>query len=86
MTGVHGASRRSACPGIFDDVPQVVEVEQAVDLEDVLGVDLERARDLVEHRLAHPVADLDPHGLAEAPRAQLLLDGLEQVVGLVGDA
>ena len=37
-------------PGDLDDVPEVVEVQQAVDLEDVLGVDLERARDLLAHR------------------------------------
>ena len=32
-----------------------------------------------------PVRDLEAHHLAEAPAAQLVLDGLEQVVGLVGD-
>ena len=78
------AARRAR--GSSTIVPEVVEVQQAVDLEDVLGLDLERARDLLEHRLAHAGADLDAHGLAEAPRAQLLLDGLQQVVGLVGDA
>ena len=36
-------------------------------------------------RRAHPGADLEPHDLAEAPAAQLVLDGLQQVVGLVGD-
>ena len=30
-------------------------------------------------------ADLEPHDLAEAPPAELVLDRLEQVVGLVGD-
>ena len=85
VTGVHGGSRSSGVAGDLDDVPQVVEVEQAVDLEHVVGVDLERARDLLAHRRAHAGADLDPHGLAEAPRAQLVLDGLQQVVGLVGD-
>ena len=33
----------------------------------------------------HARADLDAHDLAEAPPAQLVLDGLQQVVGLVGD-
>ena len=33
-----------------------------------------------------PRADLDAHDLAEAPAAQLVLDRLQQVVGLVGDA
>ena len=32
-----------------------------------------------------PALDLEPHDLAEAPAAQLGLDGLQQVVGLVGD-
>ena len=36
-------------------------------------------------RRVHAGADLEPHDLAEAPAAQLVLDRLEQVVGLVGD-
>ena len=40
-------------PGCSTIVPQVLEVEQPVDLEDVLGLDLQRARDLLAHRGAH---------------------------------
>ena len=72
--------------GELDDLPQVVEVEQAVDLEDVL-VARPRARASSCSRIAraHAGADLDAHDLAEAPAAQLVLDRLQQVVGLVGD-
>ena len=42
-------------------------------------------RQLVAQALAHPGVDLEPHDLAEAAPAQLLLDRLQQVVGLVGD-
>jgi hypothetical protein len=49
----------------------------------VLG--LERALELLAHLPAHARLDLDAHDLAEAPAAQLVLDRLQQVVGLVGD-
>ena len=41
--------------------------------------------DLLADDRAHPRADLDAHDVAEAPPAQLVLDRLQQVVGLVGD-
>ena len=85
VTGVHGGSRSSGKPGDLDDLPQVVEVEQPVDLEDVLGLGLERPLELLAHVAAHARLDLDAHDLAEAPPAQLVLDRLQQVVGLVGD-
>ena len=71
--------------GHGDDVPQVLEVEQAGHVEHVLGLDLERAGDLLADHRAHLGADLDAHDVAEAAPAQLVLDRLEQVVGLVGD-
>jgi hypothetical protein len=37
----------------------------------------------VQQRRRHALADLDAHHLAEAAPAQLVLAGLEQVVGLV---
>ena len=85
VTGVHGGSRSSSKPGTLDDVPQVLEVEQAVDLVDVAVVELERAQQRLAQRLAHARADLEAHDLAEAAPAQLLLDGAQQVVGLVVD-
>jgi hypothetical protein len=51
----------------------------------ILLGDAERARQRLAQLRAHPRADLDAHDLAEAAAAQLVLDGLEQVVGLVGD-
>ncbi len=72
-------------PGDLDDVPQVVEVEQPRHVEHVLGLDLQRLGDLLEDDRAHPGPDLDPHDIAEAPPTQLVLDRLQQVVGLVGD-
>ena len=68
-----------------DHVPEVGEVHQPVDLIDLVVGDVERDDQLVAQRLAHPGVDLQPHDLAEAPSAKLLLHGLEQVVGLVGD-
>ena len=78
-------SRSSSKPGTLDDVPQVLEVEQPVDLVDVGVVELERAQQRLAQRLAHPRPDLEAHHLAEAAAAQLLLDGAQQVVGLVVD-
>ena len=67
------------------DAEQVLEVEQAVDLEQLALVDVERAHERLAQAMAHPGADLDAHDLAEAPPAQLRLDGAQQVVGLVVD-
>jgi hypothetical protein len=83
-----GRPRRVAQLGVAghaDDVPQVLEVEQAGDVEHVLVLDHQRAGDLLADRRAHVRAHLDPHDVAEAAPAQLVLDRLEQVVGLVGD-
>ena len=86
VTGVHGGSRSSAKPGTLDDVPQVVEVEQAVDLEDVARLDLERARRAA--RASRRSCRRSTSTRTTSPkrrRAQLVLDRLQQVVGLVGD-
>ena len=53
VTGVHGLSRRSAWPDTRDDVPQVLEVEQPGDLEDVLLLGGQRGGDLLAHGRAH---------------------------------
>ena len=89
QTGLgHGRPRRVAQvaeAGQPHELPEVGEVEQAVDLVDLALLDLQRVHELLAQRRAHAGADLQAHGLAEAPPAQLGLDGGEQVVGLVGD-
>ena len=85
---IDGRERRVAQlreAGQLDDLPQVGQVEQPVDVEDLARLDLERLHQLVAPGGVHPPPDLDAHDLAEAPAPQLVLDGLEQVVGLVGD-
>ena len=55
---------------------------------DVVDLDLVDAEPLDQpgaQRRLHARADLEPDDLAEAPAAQLVLDRLQQVVGLVGD-
>ena len=69
----------------LDDLPQVGEVEQPVDDVDLALLDLERLGELGAQVRAHLAVDLEAHDLAEAPPAQLGLDGPQQVVGLVGD-
>ena len=66
-------------------VPQVRHVEQAVDLVELALVDLQRVAQLLAQPGAHLPVDLQPDDLAEAAPAKLLLDRLQQVVGLVGD-
>ena len=72
-------------PGQVHDLPQVAEVEQALDVEDLVRLDAEALDELVAQAGVHARADLHPYDLAEAAPAQLVLDRLQQVVGLVGD-
>ena len=72
-------------PGEADDVPEVGEVEQPVGLVDLVLLDPERRHQLVAEPFVHVGLDLESDDLAEAAPAQLLLDRLQQVVGLVGD-
>ena len=67
------------------DLPEVAEVEQALDVVHLYLVDAEPFDQPRAHRRVHAGADLEPHDLAEAPAPKLVLDRLEQVVGLVGD-
>ena len=80
-----GSSRSSAWPGQLHDLPQRAHVEQPVDGVDLVVLDAEQARERVAQALGAVRADLDAHDLAEAPAAQLVLDGLQQVGGVVGD-
>ena len=54
-------------------------------LVDLAVVDLQRVDQLVAQLRVHAGGDLEPHDLAEAAAAELVLDRLQQVVGLVGD-
>ena len=67
------------------DLPQVAEVEHALDVVDLDLVDVEPFDQPGAQRRVHAGADLEPDDLAEAPAPKLVLDRLEQVVGLVGD-
>ena len=68
----------------LQDRHEVLEVEQPVDVVDVRLVDGEGADQRLAQLLAHPGAHLEPHDLAEAAPAQLLLDRAQQIVRLVG--
>ena len=67
-------------------LPEVGEVEQPVDRRRRRRASASSARSSCSRssRLM-PCLDLEAHDLAEAAAAQLVLDGLQQVVGLVGD-
>ncbi len=67
------------------DLPQIAEVEQTLDVVDLDLVDVEPIDQARPQRRVHPGAHLEPHDLAEPPAPQLVLDRLQQVVGLVGD-
>src|SRR3954470_24042846 len=52
--------------GQLVDLPEVAEIEEAVDGVDLALLDVERAHELLAQRLVHPRVDLEPHDLAEA--------------------
>ena len=56
-----------------------------VDVVDLALLEVERLAQQLAHARADVDVDLQAHRLAEAPPAQLGLDGLQEVVGLVGD-
>ena len=67
------------------DLPQGAHVEQSIDGVDLLLLHAQQACQRLAQLLGAVRADLDAHDLAEAPAAQLVLDGLQQVGGVVGD-
>ena len=67
------------------ELPQIAEIEQPLDVVDLDLVDAEPVEQPDAQRRVHACANLEPHDLAEAPPAQLGLDRLQQIVGLVGD-
>ena len=71
--------------GHVGDVVEVAEVDQAVDVVDLAVFEPQGVDQLLAQLRVHPGGDLQPHDLAEAAPAQLVLDRLQQVVGLVGD-
>ena len=62
---------------------QRAQVEHAGDLVDVLGLEAQAALQERARLGRHRALDLEPHDLAEAAPAELLLDGQQQVVRLV---
>ena len=74
-----------AVAGQFDDLPQRAHVEQPVDRVDLVVLHPQQPGQLVAQALRAAGADLDAHHLAKAPAAQLVLDRLQQVGGVVGD-
>ena len=65
------------------ELPQAVEVEEAVDLVDVLGGQVELPHQQVADLVGHAGMDLEADGVPEAAPAELHLDGGQQVVGLL---
>ena len=70
-------------PGQAHDLPQRAHVEQSLDRIDLFVLHAEQALQLLAQLLGAAGADLDAHHLAEAPAAELVLDGLQQVGGVV---
>ena len=70
-------------PVELEQLAEIGEVEHPLErVDDVVG-DAEPLLELVAHRPGHRPGHLETRHLAEARAAQLELDGLEQVVGLV---
>ena len=79
---------RPAQLGVAGDVGdrvEVGEVDQALDVVDLAVFEPQRLDQLRAQLRVHPGGDLEPHHLAEAAAAELVLDRLQEVVGLVGD-
>ena len=62
---------------------QRVETDRRPSAVDLVGRDLQLARQDIENAGRSVMADLEPHDLAEAALRELELDSLEQVVGIV---
>ena len=82
-----GDARRSVVlqlrPVELDDLVQVGQVEQPEDLVHLVVAERERRLQPLEHRARHRASDLDADDVPEAAAAELELDRLQQVVGLV---
>ena len=82
MTGCQGVGWRCGHVQVGDR-GQRAQVEHARDLVDVRWLEAEALLEQRARGQRHRALDLEPHDLAEAPLAQLLLDGQQQVVRLV---
>ena len=82
VTGIHGScfSSGRSRSAISREVGEVHQARRLVHLR--VG-HAQAAAEPLAHAGRHVVRHLEPHGIAEPPPAQLRLDGLEQVVGLV---
>ncbi len=81
----HGGPRLAVQVGAVQgvDAPEPAQVEGGADTEHAVGPHLELGGQQVDEVLAGVGLDLEPERLAEAPAAQLHLDGDQEVVRLV---
>ena len=66
-----------------DELPQGGEVHHPGDLERVLVADVDALHEDLAGQLGHRALDLEPHGIAEPPAPDLLLDREQEIVRLV---
>ena len=66
-----------------DELPELGLVEQPLDLVDLARTDVEPLDQPLAHVARRRARELEPDDVAEPPAAQLGLDGLEEVVGVV---
>ena len=86
VTGVHGGSRSSVKPGSSAICQRSLRSSRPAIVVDLRAPRRAAPRTSCWRRAGlMPALDLDAHDLAEAAPAQLGLDRLEEVVGLVGD-
>ena len=67
-----------------DELPELRLVEEPLDLVDLAWAHREPLDQPLAHVARRRGRHLEPHHVAEAPAPQLGLDGLEEVVGVVG--
>ena len=85
MSGVPGGLAELGLPVQTGDLPQVAQVEHAVDVVDLDFIHAEPLDQPGAQRGIHGRADLESHDLAEAPAPNFVLDRLKEVIGLVRD-
>ena len=66
------------------ELAEIGQVEHPVERVDELVGNAQPLLDLLQHRRGHRLRHLEPRHLAETRAQELKLDGLQQVVGLVG--
>ena len=68
-----------------NELPQVGQIERPLDVVDLALLEIEPVDQALAQVRLHPGRDLEPYDLAEAAAAELVLDGSDEVVGLVRD-